>query len=230
MRGAKPGGNTSGRMDRQNSAYGMHSSPSVSLTPNSGKELRSAQNHRAYIKRKAKSLPKRLSAVPRNLRYIGNLPIPSDSTMFRAEFQARYDNDNHHNSQATIWNHPPPYPDFNEEDLEWGLDGELERLHGWFCCLQHNSESKRLRTVTIDSESAILETVRNDFEVLLPQCVATRALVYHHRTSPHDFAFGKVYLQWKVRRLLSLEEDWKALRKGGRTGLLNLFDTRWKNM
>ncbi|KDR84202.1 hypothetical protein GALMADRAFT_133554 [Galerina marginata CBS 339.88] len=190
------------------------------------KAIRSAQNHRAYVKRtEAKQLTLKLPKIPRSVRTAAALPLPRSSPLFQRVFNI-LDNLTD-DADFAGWEHPPPYS-VSPYLLEFGLEETIDALHARRLRMQCNDETARLERYKKSPLETFQTEIHTNVLKVLEEWQELGTLLKGCRSSQLDTTMGNHLLQWKARRLVALVEDWKALKQG-KDGdkFLSLYLARW---
>ncbi|KAG6826213.1 hypothetical protein H0H92_000692 [Tricholoma furcatifolium] len=198
------------------------------LQSSRGKELRSAQNRRAYQTRVARqvtsdSMPKlQLPALPIVLRESAHFPPPKSPT-FKLAFQAKDTlGSDYRDDRLRHWDSLPPYSQphpYNVQYLQDVLFGSRLRR-------RKEEEVARMQRYNSHPLHAFAREVHAD---LLSAYTGWKAL---HRElqdfdgSTSDRRLGQGLLQWRAWIVCELEKDFIALEWGNHS-FLTVFADRW---
>ncbi|KAG6905141.1 hypothetical protein DXG01_004558 [Tephrocybe rancida] len=198
------------------------------------KELRKAQNNRAYCKKQ--TLSTAAATVPSTLQ----LPTLSLELLELAEFRmptsrifslamessGAFEGSNFDDSVLADWDSPPPHrllpPDVN-------IDKFRDALLGYRMRRQKEMEVERLRRY----ESEPLRDFATEVHAELMDCHAQweglrRDLEKYHKGG-NDRVLGLGLLEWMARRICHLENDFHSLRRG-LDQFLGVFVDRWSKI
>ncbi|KAG6810167.1 hypothetical protein H0H92_013031 [Tricholoma furcatifolium] len=202
-----------------------------------GRELRSLQNRRAYLKRKCNSsttstppplqpssTPPLLQPpnLPDDLYDMGNLPLPTSYEFKDALESGYFYEDSDWNDEALAsWLSPPPYTLLPSGDPERFLDV----LMGYRLRMLKEEEVARLDRFEGNASHDSLAEVHAELVVHYNRWKELRIAVGNMKRGL-GACLGVSFVQWEARRVCLLEQDFSALRHG-LDALFRLFVDRW---
>jgi len=195
----------------------------------SEKDIRRAQNQRAYERRKSPKtyLVAPLPNIPRSLRVMSRsaFPIMKTSPLFQQEFRRRDEitQDDH----LAHWDNFPPYHS-SSLSTACGMPGFLELIQGRRLHAQYQYEELRLVRYKTMSEPVFLQEIHAEITKWVLEWSELNKLLKTTAFSDVDCKMGRSLLEWKARRVMDLLADWKAAKKG-RNGdqFIILYSNRW---
>lgn len=194
----------------------------------STRAIRSAQNRRAYERRTThkSKLKATWQRIPAGLKEQGCLPLPKNSHFFVQEVRSR---DTPSSSDPlAVWDDFPPYASSSQSLSKSNLQALVERLHARQYLLQKHHEMDRIsRFRSATCVDNCLEEIARDIDSLIAEWKILRALITGFSEATVDHTVGALHMQWKARRVVNLLEDWKAFKKSGIDGFLEVYCERW---
>lgn len=209
----------------------------------SGKEIRSAQNKRAYQKRRTEALKHSAAEeplpepplvppdIPNLLKKYAEVPLPIALMHFKKEAQSRYEIDKEEADQFfTYWDNPPYIDPKSHIPM-----GPASYAHEYTVCgrrrrLQQDYERERILRIDALSDAQILEEIHSEIVKATAEWMSLKEILFEHKAahSPNARNMGKSLLCGKARRVIDFVEDWDAVKMGGKEQTLRiLYLNRW---
>ncbi|KAF9521408.1 hypothetical protein CPB83DRAFT_887933 [Crepidotus variabilis] len=185
------------------------------------KELRSEQNRRAYERHHPFKYTMRLPDTPKFVLKLAALPLPLDSTVFKAHLTRTEP----FSSEYAVWDNPPPYH-VSPLLLSGGLDDTINALHGHRTRLQFETEKARIKSYHQEAHQEVWMEVHQSLFRLICESKTLKKSLRGFKPSALDHQMGCHLLQWKARCIVALTEDWKALSEDT-VGIIMVHKKRW---